>query len=145
MRISTKGKYALEVVADLALHSDAKHPESLKNIALRRNLSEKYLERIMKMLKDSGIVRSVRGARGGYCLGRPPETLTAYEILKASEGELAPVECLIRDASCGIACGKCPTQNIWRNMWEVIKEVSGRVAVGDIIRETKRKEGIKTG
>lgn len=143
MRISTKGKYALEIVADLAIHSDSGHPESLKNIALRRGLSEKYLERIIKTLKDSNIVRSVRGAKGGYCLAVPVKELTAYEVLKAAEGELAPVECLTKDTDCGIECGQCPTQEMWRSMWEVIKQTSVSVTVSDIIKAADKEANAK--
>ena len=85
MRISTKGIYALEIVADLAMHSTEDSWESLKNIANRRNLSEKYLERIMKGLKDNGVVVSVRGAYGGYCLAKNAEEITAYDVLAALE------------------------------------------------------------
>ena len=144
MKISTKGKYALEIVADLALHSDSEHPESLKNIALRRGLSEKYLERIIKALKVSGIVRSERGACGGYCLALPVGDLTAYDVLKASEGELAPVECLTKDTDCGIDCAKCPTQEVWRSMWEVIKEVSAGVTIEDIIQAAEQDKNVLT-
>ena len=70
MKISTKGRYALEIAADLAMHSDHEHRESLRNIARRRDLSEKYLERIVKMLCSAGIVSSARGVRGGYCLAK---------------------------------------------------------------------------
>ena len=132
MKISTKGKYALEIAADLALHSDAGHRESLKNIACRRGLSEKYLERIVKMLCNAEIVSSARGARGGYCLSRSPEEITVLEVLEASEGELAPVECLTKESDCGIDCGKCPTRNLWNEMWEIIKDTAGKVTIKEI-------------
>lgn len=80
MKISTKGKYALEIAVDLALHSDRSRPESLKNIAGRRGLSEKYLERIVKLLRDAGVVCVVRGARGGYYLSRPPGEISAPQV-----------------------------------------------------------------
>ena len=108
MKVSTKGRYALEIAADLAMHSDSEHRESLKNIARRRDLSEKYLERIVKMLCRAGIVSS------------------------ASEGELAPVPCLTRETDCGIECGQCPTREVWGEMWEIIKKTAGEVTVADL-------------
>ncbi len=135
MKISTKGKYALEIVVDLAMHSERDHRESLKNIARRRELSEKYLERIVKMLCSAGIVSSARGAFGGYCLSREADDITILEVLKASEGELAPVECLTRETDCGIACGQCPTREVWADMWEIIKDTAGEITIGDIVKE----------
>lgn len=144
MKISTKGKYALEIVVDLAVHSDGGNLESLKNIALRRGLSEKYLERIVRSLRKAGIVRSERGAQGGYCLAVPVRILTAYDVLKASEGELAPVACLTEEASCGIECGQCPTQDVWRDLWYLIREVSRGITILDIIQAAQEK-GEKQG
>lgn len=145
MKISTKGRYALEIAADLARYSDREHPESLKNIAVRRGLSEKYLERIMKMLRDAGLVLSVRGTRGGYCLAAPPDEITAYDVLCAAEGELAPVACLTRETDCGIECGKCPTQAVWKDMWEIIRDTAKNVTIGQIIKcEEEMGEAWKT-
>lgn len=143
MKISTKGRYALEIVTDLAMHSDSEHPESVKNIAARRGLSEKYLERIIKMLKDAGVVQSIRGAKGGYCLAHAPEELTAYEVFRATEGELAPVECLTKETGCGLDCGKCPTQEVWRSMWEIIKEISENVTVRDLMENVDAQSGVR--
>ena len=138
MKISTKGIYALEVVADLALHSDAAHLESLKNIAERRQLSEKYLERIVKALKDAHIIKSVRGAYGGYCMAKEPQQLTVREVLKAVEGELAPVDCLTQESSCGIDCRSCPTRDTWAALWQTIAGVADEVTVGDIVRAAEK-------
>ena len=132
MKVSTKGRYALEIAADLAMHSDSEHRESLKNIARRRGLSEKYLERIVKMLSRAGIISSARGVRGGYCLAKDAREITLLEILEASEGELAPVPCLTRETDCGIEYGQCPTREVWGEMWEIIKKTAGEVTVADL-------------
>ena len=132
MKVSTKGRYALEIAADLAMHSDSEHRESLKNIARRRGLSEKYLERIVKMLCRAGIVSSARGVRGGYCLAKDAREITLLEILEASEGELAPVPCLTQETDCDIECGQCPTREVWGEMWEIIKKTAGEVTVADL-------------
>ncbi|KMZ53478.1 RrF2 family transcriptional regulator [Dorea sp. D27] len=139
MKISTKGIYALEIAADLAMHSDPGHLESLKNIAERRKLSEKYLERIVKALKTAGIVSSVRGAQGGYCLAKDPEQLTVREVLEAVEGELVPVECLTKGSSCGIDCSLCPTKDTWGMLWDVMVSVADGVTVSEIVRVAAKR------
>lgn len=140
MKMSTKGKYALEIVIDLALHSDGEHLESLKNIAERRQLSEKYLERIIKGLKDHGVVRSVRGAFGGYCLEKNPRDISVLEVLTSVEGELAPVQCLTRETDCGIDCSICPTRDTWESMWNIIKDTVRDRSVDDIMKQIKNNE-----
>ena len=97
MKMSTRGQYALEIAVDLALHLMPDRLESLNDIAKRRNLSEKYLERIMKLLKEAGLVKSVRGAYGGYCLMKEPGEISVLEVLRAAEGQLAPVSCLVEN------------------------------------------------
>lgn len=136
MRISTKGIYALEIVTDIAMHTE-EHAESLKNIAIRRNLSQKYLERIVKTMKDCGIVTSSRGAYGGYKLSREPEDIKVIEVLNAVEGELAPVDCLTRETECGIDCNCCPTRAVWAGMWHLIQDVAGEVTIKDITERSK--------
>lgn len=134
MRISTKGIYALEVMADLAIHSGEEKKESLRNIADRRKLSEKYLERIVVMLKKAGLVVSTRGAYGGYCLGRPAAEITVLDVLEAAEGSLAPVECLVKPMDCGIDCETCPTKGTWNRVWNRIKDAIKDTTMEDIVK-----------
>lgn len=138
MKISTKGIYALEMVTDLAMHSTDTELESLRNIAERRGLSEKYLERIAKVLKDNHIIRSVRGAYGGYCLDIDSHRLTAEEVLTCVEGTLAPVACLTTDTDCGIDCNACATKNTWGQMWQVILDAVGDITIGDIVERVEQ-------
>ena len=142
MKISTKGIYALEIITDLAMHSEENKRESLKDIAKRRKLSEKYLERIIKSLKDADLVSSERGTRGGYCLSRVPEKIRVKDVLNAVEGELAPVDCLTRETNCGIDCGRCLTRETWAQMWKQIIKICEEVTVEDIVMKTKN---LKTG
>lgn len=137
LNISTKGVYALEIVSELGISSDQKHLVSLNQVAARRGLSEKYLERIMKQLKKEGIVLSFRGANGGYCLRKSPEDITVKEVLDAVEGELAPVACLVQDSDCGMDCDKCVTRGVWGELWEKITEVTEQVTIEQIIQKTK--------
>lgn len=134
MKISTKGIYALEVMADLAIHSSEEKKESLRNIAARRRLSEKYLERIVRMLKKEGLVESARGACGGYRLGKPMTEITVLEVLEAVEGSLAPVECLVKSMDCGIDCETCPTKGTWNQVWNRIKDAIKDTTMEDIVK-----------
>ncbi|MGI6263716.1 MAG: RrF2 family transcriptional regulator, partial [Succiniclasticum sp.] len=93
MRISTKGRYATRLMLDLALHYDCGFTP-LKQISQRQNISDKYLEQIITQLSRAGYVVSARGAQGGYHLAKPPEEYTVGDILRTTEGSLAPVACL---------------------------------------------------
>lgn len=139
MKMSTKGQYALEIVVDLALNSNPGHLESLKNIAGRRNLSEKYLERIIRALKQKDIVESVRGAYGGYCLVKAPQDLSVKEVLTAVEGELTPVNCLTRESDCGVSCDLCPTRSTWGSMWKTITDTAAQITIGDIVNAISKQ------
>ena len=141
MRISTKGTYALEIIVDLAMHSSEEHLERLKNIAARRGLSEKYLERIVKAMKNENLILSTRGAMGGYRLARRPEDITVLDVLRSVEGELAPVECLTKETNCGIGCEDCLTRGVWADMWREILGVTENVSVADITKEVVDRAG----
>ena len=141
MRISTKGTYALEIIVDLAMHSSEEHLERLKNIAARRGLSEKYLERIVKAMKNENLILSTRGAMGGYRLARRPEDITVLDVLRSVEGELAPVECLTKETNCGISCEDCLTRGVWADMWREILGVTENVSVADITKEVVDRAG----
>lgn len=145
MRVSTKGQYAIEIVVDLALHSEKNQIESLKNIAARRNLSVKYLERIIKLLKDKSIVKSMRGVHGGYRLEKPPGELTILEVVIAVEGQLAPVKCLINQGDCKSNCSVCPTRKTWDRMWHIINAEVERLTVADILKAMENKSDFSAG
>ena len=141
MKMSTRGQYALEIAVDLALHLMPDRLESLNDIAKRRNLSEKYLERIMKLLKEAGLVKSVRGAYG--CLlytSDAADEISVLEVLRAAEGQLAPVSCLVENTECGMECEICSTKSTWGEMWEQILDTAAEVTVADIAEIVKKKE-----
>lgn len=144
MKVSTKGIYALEVAVDLAINSSEHTLVSLNSIAKRRNLSEKYLERIIGPLRKAGIVVSARGAFGGYRLARPAKEIMVSAILEATEGNMAPVDCLSIDFDkCAFGCDKCVTRKMWQQMWEEIKNVIGTTTLEDLVKKTKEyPEGI---
>lgn len=137
MKISTRGIYAIEAMIDLAKHSN-KGVESLKNIAERRQLSEKYLEQIIRALRKKELVISIRGAGGGYQLSRQPREITVLQILEAVEKTLIPMECLVDNSDCGIKAKTCAARVFWNQLWSVIKDVIGHVNLQDLMDESDK-------
>lgn len=136
MKISTKGIYAIEAMADLAIHS-VDGVESIKNIATRRQLSEKYLEQIMASLRKEKFINSTRGANGGYQLAKPAESITIFEILHAVENSMVLLDCLEGEADCGMDCHSCGTRPVWATMWDKISKVMETVTLADVVKESK--------
>ena len=133
MKISTRGRYALRMMLDMVL-SDSDKPVSVKEIAERQEISEKYMEQIMPILTKSGYVKSFRGNNGGYMLAKKPEEYTAGEILRAAEGSLAPVGCIEDEPN---ACGhyeQCRTVKFWEGLWDVIIEYTDRFTLADLMK-----------
>ncbi len=129
--ISTKGRYALRVMVDLAEH-DLEGFVPLKEIAARQEISEKYLESILKSLVKNGLLRGLRGKGGGYKLTRPPENYTVREILALTEDSLAPVACLEDGAAkCPREAG-CRTVGLWRGLYGVINGYLDSVTLAEL-------------
>ena len=132
MLISTKGRYALRVMADLAEHpSEGYIP--LKEIAQRQEISEKYLEAIIKILVKARLLTGVRGKGGGYKLTHPPEQYTVGEVLRLTEETLAPVACLDETADICLRALNCRTLPVWRGLNRVINEYLDHITVADLI------------
>lgn len=140
MLISTKGRYALRVMTDLAEHPTEGYIP-LKEIAQRQEISEKYLEIIIKILVKAKLLTGVRGKGGGYKLTRSPEQYTVGDILRLTEESLAPVACLEADASpCGRAAF-CRTLPLWQGLDRVISEYLDGVTLADLLRGTASPDG----
>lgn len=132
MKISTKGRYALRLMLDLALNNTGE-PVRIKDIAARQEISDKYLEQIISTLNKAGYVKSIRGPQGGYRLARDPEKYTAGMILRLTEGSLAPVPCLDGDAD---TCGHrdtCVTLRLWQMLDTAISDVIDKVTLADLV------------
>jgi Rrf2 family cysteine metabolism transcriptional repressor len=132
MKISTKGRYALRLMLDLALNNTGE-AVSLKDIARRQDISDKYLEQIISILNKAGYVRSIRGAQGGYMLRRPPKEYTVGMILRLTEGTLAPVSCVEDDA---VECEReasCVTFIVWKKINDAINEVVDNITLEDLV------------
>lgn len=132
LRISTKGRYALRMLVDLAEHRDSGYL-SLKEISDRQKISKKYLEQIVPIFNHSDILCANRGARGGYMLARLPDQITVGEILRLSEGSLSPVACADQSP---IECARspeCPTLPVWQGLSRVVNEYLDGITLQDIL------------
>lgn len=135
MMISTKGRYALRVMIDLAEHHDGSYVP-LTEIAERQGISEKYLESILVVLSRAGYLQSLRGKGGGYRLAYSPEQYTAEGILRMTEGTLAPVSCMKDGQDCTRA-ERCPTRPMWEGLDSVIAEYLRRWTLKDLLEQVR--------
>lgn len=136
MLISTKGRYAMRVLIDLAEHqSDGYIP--LKAIAQRQEISEKYLESIIKLLVKAKLLTGVRGKGGGYRMTRPPEQYTVGQVLRLTEESLAPVSCLEDGADACERAAECRTLALWRGLDKAIRGYLDSVTVADLMRQDR--------
>lgn len=132
MKISTKGRYALQLMLDLAVYNTGE-PVSLKDIARRQGISEKYLEQIISLLNKAGYVRSIRGPQGGYFLSKQPEEYTVGMILRQTEGDLAPVSCVgTKNPGCD-KLEECVTVKIWQQMNDAVNGVIDNITLANLV------------
>ena len=133
MMISTRGRYALRVLIDLAEHS-SNHYIPMKDIAARQELSLKYIEKIMSVLSRNGLVESVHGKGGGYRLSKNPEDYTVGEILRLTEGNLAPVACLECDAESCSRADNCRTLPMWKTFHKITNEYFDGITLANLLK-----------
>lgn len=131
MRISTKGRYALRLMLDLALAEN--QVVRLKDVAARQEISLKYLEQIISVLQKCGYVKSMRGPGGGYMLAKKPEQYTVGMILRQIEGSLAPVACLDGEENDCVRQESCVTLRLWKMLYEAINGVVDQVTLADLV------------
>lgn len=131
MIVSTKGRYALRVMIDLAEHQ-AERYVPLKEVAARQDISEKYLENILKVLVQNGLLEGLRGKGGGYRLTRSPDQYTVAEILLLTEGSLAPVSCLTPGAPACERMANCRTYTMWKGLNDLIADYFGKITLADL-------------
>lgn len=135
MKLSTKGKYGLKAMFELALSSNGE-PISLKHIAKEQGISDQYLEQIFSLLKKAGLVKSVRGAQGGYYISKDLNEITVADILKVLEGDMAFTECLLDKDACE-NFDSCSTRYVWAKIKESIEEVTQSISLQDMIDDYK--------
>lgn len=140
MQLSTKARYASRAMIELALHYQ-EGPLQLKEISRKQDISEKYLDQIMSPLRAKGYVYTHKGSQGGYCLAKHPDEITLYQIIQVVEGSLAPVACLDNPQSCP-RVEICVTRDVWMRLKNRIIEELRSVTLGDLLRETAKKEAV---
>lgn len=141
MKISTRGRYALRMMLDLALNDKGQYIK-IKEIAARQKISDKYLEQIITMLSRADYVKSVRGAQGGYRLSRAPEEYTVGMILRLTEGGLAPVACLEDDAQECDRADCCATLELYKRLDDAIKAVIDNMTLAELA-DIQRNKAVK--
>jgi Rrf2 family protein len=138
MKLSTRGRYATRALLDLALHQ-GEEPVFLKDIARRQQISLKYLDHLITPLIAGGVVRTIRGPKGGVSLARPPEEIRLSEIIKLAEGSIVPVACVDDPAICSRS-GICATRDIWIELKGAINGVFESKTLQDLVERQKMKE-----
>lgn len=134
MKISTKGRYALCMLIDLAEHQNCGYI-ALKDIARRQNISKKYLEQIIPILNGADLLRTTRGAQGGYMLSRQPEGYTVGEILRLTEGNLMPIDFSADNHE----EGEMALMNVWRGLSNVVSDYLNSITLQDIVDEQREQ------
>ena len=132
MKISTKGRYALRMMVDIAENQKDGYV-TLKDVALRQDISKKYLEQIALHLSQAGMLRAVRGYQGGYMLAKEPSEYTVHSILQVVEGSMAPVSCLEQDPNPCARCDKCKTLPMWMELERLIFGYLNGLTLEDVI------------
>ena len=132
MKISSRGRYAIDLMVDLALY-DKGEPISVKDIAARQQISSKYLEQIVSMLQKAGMLSSIRGSQGGYRLKKKPEDYSIGSILRVTEGDLAPVTCVEEGEACCTHKEMCSTIRIWQQLNSAINDVVDNISLADVV------------
>ncbi len=141
MKLSTKGRYGLRALVDLAVHSE-KDTVSIQSIANRQNLSVSYLEQLVGKMRRAGIVTSVRGAAGGYRMAKDPSTVSVGDVLRALEGDLEAVNCPGNDEvpACK-AASRCVTKYVWKRINDSISQAVDGITIEELIQESKKING----
>ena len=140
MKISTKGRYALRMLLDLAEHQDGNFV-SLKEIAARQGISKKYLEQIVPVLNKSEILYTTRGFQGGYQLAKKPEEYTVGMILRLTEGSMAPVDCVDEELGSCSRMDNCATAVVWKKLNDAISDVIDNITLADLVDWQIAKDG----
>lgn len=141
MKVSTKGRYGLKAIIDLAISSQNGDCISLKSIAQRQGISESYLEQLISQLKRAGLVMSLRGAYGGYRLAKKPGEISVGDVLRVLEGSLSPVDCIESgQAACGTGdCSCCSTKSVWGRMYTSLNAVVDSISIEELMNDEQSR------
>ena len=138
MKISTKGRYGLRILIDLATHDPGK-PRLIRDIAQSQQISEKYISRLVIDLRRAKLIRSVRGINGGFHLAKAPEQITLLEILETMEGPISVVDCVRSPEKCKRQ-SLCPARDIWQQLNDGIRELTQKITLDDILNAYRQRD-----
>lgn len=138
MKISTKGRYALRMLLDLAEHQNCGFI-ALKDIAERQNISKKYLEQIIPIINKSDILKTTRGSQGGYQLSKTPDKYTVGDILRLTEGSLSPISCVEKEPAECERSGDCAMLPVWQGLYKVINEYLDGITLQNILEQQRER------
>ena len=136
VKLSTRGRYGIHAMFDLA-QNGAAGPVPIKAIAERQLIPEAYLEQLIAVLRRDDLVRSVRGAQGGYQLSREPDEITVGDVLRSMEGDLALADCLLEEDACDRAC-RCPTRVVWQKLHDGLNRIVDSISLQDMLNDHQR-------
>ena len=134
MKVSTKGRYAIRFMLDLALHNTGE-PVRIKDVSARQEISDKYLEQVVAMLNKAGFVRSIRGPQGGFVFTRDPKDYTMGQILRLTEGDMVPVACLADEVNQCDRADSCVTLHFWKRLDDAISDVIDHTTLADLVED----------
>lgn len=138
MKLSTKGRYGLRAMIDLADYSE-EMPQSIANIAARQSISDSYLEQLMAKLKKADLIKSIRGAQGGYVLAKDSKDISVGDILRALEGDLSPVKCGDLDGKSGCSESDCcVTKNVWKRINDSIQNAVDGITLYELVEDNRK-------
>ena len=140
MKISTKGRYAVRVMMDIAEYGAGEELVKANQISARQGISVKYLEQIIAILNKAGYVKSIRGAQGGYQLGDSPECYTVGMILRLTEGSLFPVACMDDEVNACARCDSCEPLEVWKQISDAINDVVDNVTISDLLEKKRLRQ-----
>jgi len=142
MKLSSRGRYGVRAMFELALHYN-QGSIPLRSVAGKQDINENYLEQLVASLRKAGLVKSIRGAQGGYMLAKEPGQITVGDIVRVLEGPIAPVEC-VNEENCGEVCQKadeCVTKMVWEKLRNKINEVLDETTLEDMVKEAEKMKG----
>lgn len=142
MKLSTRGRYGVKAVLELAIHYGKGHV-SIKSVAKQQNVSEYYLEQLFAQLRKRGIIRSLRGAYGGYALARPPGEITVYDVIEVLEGSIEISDCIVDTTCKNVDC--CASRLLWVRIKESIDDVLKSTTIQDMVDDYNKMKTIKEG
>lgn len=143
MKISTKGRYAVRVMMDIAEYGQGGELVKANQISLRQGISVKYLEQIIAILNKEGYVKSIRGAQGGYQLGDSPNQYTVGMILRLTEGSLFPVACMDDEVNACSRCDSCEPLEVWKQISDAINNVVDNVTIADLLEKKHKRQKVE--